>query len=83
MQTYFLKNNVNSYIKIGKSIAPHSSVGLIMGQWPFVIISVFHVINGDHERKFHRLFYDKRVAGEWYDLPNITVEDIENHFKSM
>ncbi len=83
MQTYFLKNNVNSFIKIGKSVAPKSRVDLITGQWPFVEIYLFHTIDGDYEKKFHQLFYGKRVKGEWYNLPDLTVDDIENYSKSM
>lgn len=83
METYFLKNNVNNYVKIGKSIAPYSRVDQIMGQWPFVDIYVFHTVNGDYERKFHLLFYEKRVKGEWYDLPDLTIEGIETYIKSM
>jgi len=79
MQTYFFSNNINSYIKIGKSIAPKSRLQQISGQCPFVKISILHIIDGDFESHFQRLYSENRVCGEWFDIPQLTVEIIEQN----
>ena len=79
LKTYFFKNNINQYVKIGKSIAPHSRALSVAGECTFVKISVFHIIEGDFERFFQRLYSSNRVCGEWYNIPDVTKEEIESH----
>lgn len=77
MKTYFFTNNINRYVKIGKSISPHNRAMQVTGQWPFVKISIFYVIDGDFENHFHSLYRENRVCGEWFDIPDLNIDKIE------
>ena len=83
MKTYFFTNNINSYIKIGKSLSPRSRALRVAGECPFVKIKILHVIEGDYEKRFHRLYSENRVCGEWYDIPGLTVDVILADLESM
>lgn len=74
MYTYFFTNNVNNLVKIGKSIAPRSRSLQTAGECTFIKITVFHTIEGDYESEFHLLFSSYRVCGEWFDIPDFSVE---------
>ncbi len=80
IKTYFLKNNVNNLIKIGKSNDVERRIKEIVGQCSFVQLYVFHSVEGDHESYFHRLYADSRKSGEWFDLPNLTIDTIEAEY---
>jgi len=78
MFTYFLKNNVNSLIKIGKSNNVARRLSEIKGQCSFIQLSVFHVIEGNFEADFHDYYKDFRKEGEWFDIPDLSIEMINS-----
>lgn len=78
MKTYFLLNNVNSLIKIGKSKDVYSRMREIKGQCSFIELSIFHIVEGNYESFFHKYYSDLRVTGEWFDLKGITIEELDN-----
>lgn len=80
IKTYFLKNNVNSLVKIGKSNDVERRVTQIVGQCKFIELSVFHVLDGDYESFFHNHYREYRKEGEWFDIPDLTVDKILEDF---
>lgn len=83
MYTYFFTNNINSYIKIGKSISPRCRSLQVAGQCSFVKIGIFYTIEGDFESQFQLIYSGKRVCGEWYNIPNLSIEELECHLQSI
>ena len=51
----------------------------VAGECTFVKISVFHIIDGDYEMYFQSIYREKRVCGEWYDIPDVTISELEGH----
>lgn len=78
MKTYFIKNAINSYVKIGKSKNPEKRLIQIQSQCNFLKLELFHTIDGDYETKLHRCFKHFRKEGEWFDIPQLDKEMIEN-----
>ncbi len=80
MYTYFVKNNINSLIKIGKATNVQNRLVQLKGQISFVELSLFHYLEGDYEDYFHSLYENHRKSGEWFDIPNVTVSEINTHW---
>jgi hypothetical protein len=76
-QTYFMLDEQNNRIKIGKSINPISRLRQISGM-AGAKLSLIAVIDDDVEQELHRKFSDLSVYGEWF-LPD---ERIAEYIKS-
>lgn len=83
MYTYFISNKVNSLVKIGKSINVERRIKQIEGQCNFLELSVMHVIEGNYESDFHLFYKEFRKKGEWFDIPDLTIDKIEADFKKI
>ncbi len=75
MDTYFLKNNINSFIKIGRSSNVSQRIKGLTRQLQFVDISLLLTIEGDYESLLHDHFKEMRVYGEGFDI-EFNKEDI-------
>lgn len=85
MQTYFFKNNINDLVKIGRSENAEKRAAGVVGQCHFIEIQILHIIDGDYENHFHKLYQKFRKEGEWFCIPGLTVDkinyDLETHIK--
>lgn len=76
----YLLHSENGYYKIGRTQTMDNRLGSIRREYP-VKIELLHLIPCDDykriERMFHILFADRRVQGEWFDLPESAVEKIK------
>ena len=68
--TYFLFNPVTGFVKIERT---RGSTGLkerisLVTTMSGVKIEVLGLLEGDHERSWHRRFHKNRALGEWFDV---------------
>ena len=71
MYTYIMKSQ--GLYKIGKAIDVNARLKGFQCGNPY--IELIKIIQGNHERKLHQLYKEKRVRGEWFSL---TEEDVNN-----
>lgn len=76
-KTYLMKNNRNGYHKIGRSVNPKYRESTLMAEEPE--ITLIWSTNKNMERELQRMFEEKRVRGEWY---NLTQDDVD-YIKSL
>jgi len=69
--TYFIRNNINNLVKIGRSENPFKRVKEISGQVNFVKLELESYIQGDYEKTLHKYYSKLRKEGEWFDLQSI------------
>jgi len=77
---YFLQAK-NIAVKIGKTINLQNRFNQIQPRLPFETQVICTIKTSDYtllENKFHKLFYNKHVNGEWFKLTNNDIKDIEN-----
>lgn len=77
MYTYFIRTKVNDLVKIGKSVNPQTRIKQIQGQATFLELEFLHIIEGNWESLFHSHFAKYRTSGEWFDIPGICPEMID------
>ena len=65
MQTYFILDAFNKTVKIGKSANPEKRLKTFQtaSATPLQLVLV---VDGDHEKTFHRLWSRNRLSGEWF-----------------
>jgi hypothetical protein len=76
---YFLQAE-NDIVKIGKTINLKNRFDQIQPQLPFKTKIMYVLKTPDYtllEKKFHELFDDKQVNGEWFKLTDIDIENIK------
>jgi len=73
MYTYIMKSH--DLHKIGRAIDVDNRLkGFLTGN-PY--IELVKTIDGNHEKKLHTLFKDKRVKGEWFNLSQEDIDSID------
>ncbi len=65
---YLMHNNRNNLIKIGKSINPRHREKTLQAEEPEITMIAVWEASGALERYLHRLYKDKRLRGEWFQL---------------
>jgi len=77
---YLIRTPLGVY-KIGKTKSPQKRIKKLGVQLPFEI-DVIHLIRSDNytkaEAALHDKYKNKRVNGEWFNLSDIDVKDIQN-----
>jgi hypothetical protein len=67
MQTYFILNTINGFIKIGKSTNVPGRLRSLQTATADRLV-LWLQIEGDWEESWHRIFAANRVSGEWFDF---------------
>jgi hypothetical protein len=70
----YLFRHQNGLTKIGYSKDPHRREKTIQAEDPRVHMLATRPGSSDQERRLHKIFADKRVRGEWFDLNETDVE---------
>lgn len=76
-KTYIVKNSNNSLYKIGKTT---QDVSERVKQWEFLAcanIDETIIIEKDVELELHKIFENKRIKGEWFELSSNDIEYIK------
>jgi len=81
IKTYFLRDAITEYIKIGKSINVNRRLKEIKSANPTV--ELITVIDEDVELKLHHKFEHKRMGGEWFNLSENDIENVKNNFNNQ
>jgi hypothetical protein len=74
---YLMKNNLNGLYKIGYSKKPYKRESTLQSQEPDITMILLRKAPFEVENALHRKFKDKRVRGEWFELTNTEVREIE------
>ena len=91
--TYFVgAADHTGLVKIGRAIHVDSRLHDLQSGSP-VLLSVWGVIEGDHEAELHRQFAERRKHREWFDLsyravrrisaPHVSAERLPHHRLAM
>lgn len=78
METYFVGNNLNSYVKIGRSKNTKVRIENIRGSIAFIELHILHIVSGDYEALFHLIFKEKRKSGEWFELSSKDIDYVRS-----
>ncbi len=67
MKTYFILDEWNRAVKIGRSVNPaHRLKQLQTGHAS--ILRLLHVVDGNHEKALHARWRHLRISGEWFKV---------------
>ena len=77
--TYFIKDVMNSCVKIGKSIDCLKRLKILKYNNPH--IEMMFIINIDIEQELHERYECKQMYGEWFNLTEKDIDDIKNEYK--
>ena len=67
IQTYAVQLLGDNFVKIGRSDNVQDRVAALQTSSPRKVVLLGHV-QGDHEKKLHRLLAKYRVSGEWFSF---------------
>ncbi len=73
-KTYLMLDEVNGFIKIGKSKKPIYRERTLQSEKP--TIKLIHIIYEDIESELHEKYKEYRYRGEWFKLPESKVDEI-------
>jgi hypothetical protein len=65
---YLMHNSRNNLVKIGKSISPRHREKTLQAEEPEITMIAVWEASSQLERYLHRLYKDKRLRGEWFNL---------------
>lgn len=65
---YLMHNSRNNLVKIGKSINPRHREKTLQAEEPEITMIAVWEASGQLERYLHRLYKEKRLRGEWFNL---------------
>ncbi|MEO9803445.1 MAG: GIY-YIG nuclease family protein [Reichenbachiella sp.] len=74
VKTYLMLDEVNGYVKIGKSKNPKIREKTLQSEKPSIVMKA--ILNRDVEGELHKNYCDYRYRGEWFKLSKRQVEDI-------
>ncbi len=89
MTTYFIGNNINNWVKIGKTENINKRVLQINSLFPFVNTHLILKIEGDYERWLHKKFApyirnNGKKCREWFELPfDVNSEEGKNELSKI
>ena len=77
---YLMKDNLSDLYKIGRSISPKARERTLLSQAPSIsLIWISDWVNREYEKKLHRIFKEKRIRGEWFDLTEDDIKYIKGY----
>lgn len=75
---YLMRNYANGLCKIGRSIKPEFREKTIQSEIPQIkIIFKSQLTENTKEKELHKIFKEKRVRGEWFDLSESDIHFIK------
>lgn len=77
METYFVTNTINSYVKIGVTSDIVKRVAQLKGQISFINLKLEYSVQGNYEKFLHEYYKKHRISGEWFDMSLPTKEFTE------
>lgn len=77
-QTYLVLDEATGYTKIGKSKDIHTRLQIIKTHVP--LCQLIGYITDDVEKELHARYSDKKIKGEWFNLSDKDIQDIENNY---
>lgn len=81
-QIYLMIDKNTGYYKIGRSNNPLRRERTLQSQKPTIELIFHQTSTKDKEKELHRLFKDKRIRGEWFDLNGSDIQLIKNTLKA-
>jgi hypothetical protein len=81
-QVYVMIDNHTGYYKIGKSTNPKYREKTLQSEKPSIHMMFYHEGCSDDEKALHKMFQDKRIRGEWFDLNGSDVKKIKEYFNT-
>ena len=78
---YLMLDERTGYHKIGRSVNPTNREKTLQSDNPKIRLLECWETTSDNEKTLHVQFQNKRVRGEWFDLTDLDIEQIRNHFK--
>ena len=80
-KVYLMIDNHTGFYKIGRSKNPSTREKTLQSQKPSIeLLYYWNGLNKD-ERNLHKMFEEKRVRGEWFDLNYNDIDGIKNYFQ--
>jgi hypothetical protein len=82
---YLLHDPANNVYKIGKAKNVKSRFGSIKtGNINVELITNTSIaVNQKHEDELHRMFKDKRIGGEWFDLDETDIKNVKYYLEEI
>tara|TARA_R100001460_G_C3506284_1_gene170975 strand:- start:126 stop:830 length:705 start_codon:yes stop_codon:yes gene_type:complete len=80
-KVYLMFDSNTGYYKIGRSVKPRIREKTLQSQKPTIdLLFTWQGYNKD-ETNLHKMFSEKRVRGEWFNLNNKDIDTIKNYFE--
>lgn len=78
---YLMYNERNNYIKIGQSKNPKLREKTLQGEEPNLQLLAIWEAPVKVEKELHRLYKDKNIRGEWFDLSFDDLQEIKEYME--
>jgi hypothetical protein len=72
---YLMKDLRSGFIKIGESVNPQYRERTLQAEQPLIELIEAWAGTSSDEKALHKIFAEKRIRGEWF---NLSEEDLEN-----
>lgn len=77
---YLMRDTTNGLIKIGYSSNVTAREKTLQSEKPAIELLNYWVGTREDEKILHRLFKNKRIRGEWFEINNQELTQIKNYF---
>lgn len=81
-KVYVMIDNHTGYYKIGKSTNPKYREKTLQSEKPSIHMMFYHEGCSEDEKALHKMFAEKRIRGEWFDLNGSDVQKIKEYFNT-
>ena len=79
-KVYVMIDKNTGYYKIGRSKNPQYRERTLQSEKPTIEMLFNHEARVKDEKDLHKMFQDKRVRGEWFDLNGSDLYKIREYF---
>lgn len=80
---YIMIDKNTGYYKIGRSVRPGYRERTLQSEKPTIVMIYNQVARVRDEAILHKMFSEKRVRGEWFDLSGSDIEKIKQYLSSI
>lgn len=80
---YVMKDNANGRYKIGRSVNPTVRESTLQSEKPDITLLFHYLCDISVEDELHTKYTDKRIRGEWFELDDKDVEDIQTYLMEV
>lgn len=82
IRIYVMIDNHTGYYKIGKSKNPKYREKTLQSEKPSIHMMFYYEGCSEDEKALHKMFAEKRIRGEWFDLNGSDVQKIKEYFNT-